>query len=147
MSLLEKIDQDLLEAIKKSDHFRRDTLRFLKSNLANLRISLQADKLTEDQIVLHIQKEIKQRKEAAEALNLAKAIDRAKKELEEIALLEIYLPKQLSESEIVKSIEEYLAQNPTTIKEMGKVMKELGEKLRGRADMSLVAQKVRQLLS
>jgi len=146
MSLLEQIDQDILEAVKKADTFRRDTLRFLKSNLANLRINLQTDKLSNDQIIVHIQKEIKQRKEAAEALKVAKAMDRAEKELEEIALLQIYLPKQLSESEVGKAIKEYLGQNPATSQDLGRVMKELGAKLRGQADMGQVAQQVRQLL-
>jgi len=147
MTTLERIDKDILEAVKKADTFRRDTLRFLKSNLANLRISLQTDHLTEDQIIVHIQKEIKQRKEAAEALREARANDRAAKELEEIAILQVYLPQQLSESELGQAIKDYLREHPSTMRDMGRVMKELGEKLRGRADMGRVAQMVRQLLS
>lgn len=147
MSLWKRLEQEIEIAVRSGDDFARDTLRFFKSNLGNLRINLQVNDLTDDHIISQAQKEIKQRKESAEALRQAGANDRADKELKEIDLLITYLPDQLSDAEVGATVLEYLKANPTTQKEMGSAMKELSAQLKGRADMGLVSKILRENLS
>lgn len=143
MSLLETIEADLIAALKSGDHFKRDTLRFLKSVLKNSEIE-SAGGLTDDRIVSLIQKETKKRSDAQEIYIKAGKTEMARNEAGEIELLKKYLPSQLDEAQLLPIISEYLTANPTEIGQIGTAMGVLSPKLKGRADMGLVSKILRQ---
>ncbi len=145
MSLLEKIDQELLVAMKAHEDLRRDTLRMLKSSIKNAEIE-KVRALSEDEIIAIVQKEVKRRKEAIEAYKAANKPDAQAQEEQEAAILNAYLPEQMSESEIRNTVSGYLEQNPTDISKIGQAMGQLNAQLRGKADMGVVSKILRELV-
>jgi uncharacterized protein YqeY len=141
MSILERVQADTREAMKAGERDRVGALRMLAS-------ALQQDaKLGDDDAVAVLHRERKRRLEAAEAFRKGGSEDRAAAEESEAALIETYLPAQLSEQELEElvagAIEESGAAGP---KEMGKVMSVLMPRVRGRADGKRVSAIARQRL-
>lgn len=147
MDLLNRIENDLLKAQKERNEFQRDTLRYLKSSIKNASIAKKTD-LTEDEIISVIQKEIKQRKDAAEQFTKANRPELVSKETEESTLLEQYLPSQLSDDELSKIISEVISEiGAIDKKDMGKVMNAVRPKVQGKAEGSRISQKVMEMLN
>ena len=141
MSILERVQADTREAMKAGERDRVGALRMLAS-------ALQQDaKLGDDDAVAVLHRERKRRLEAAEAFRKGGSEDRAAAEESEAALIETYLPAQLSEQELEElvagAIEESGAAGP---QEMGKVMSVLMPRVRGRADGKRVSAIARQRL-
>jgi uncharacterized protein YqeY len=141
MSILEQVQADTREAMKAGERDRVGALRMLAS-------ALQQDaKLGDDDAVAVLQRERKRRLEAAEAFRKGGSEDRAAAEESEAALIETYLPAQLSDQELDElvggAIEESGATGP---QEMGKVMSVLMPRVQGRADGKRVSAIVRQHL-
>jgi uncharacterized protein YqeY len=141
MSILEQVQADTREAMKAGERDRVGALRMLAS-------ALQQDaKLGDDDAVAVLQRERKRRLEAAEAFRTGGSEDRAAAEESEAALIETYLPAQLSDQELDElvggAIEESGATGP---QEMGKVMSVVMPRVRGRADGKRVSAIVRQRL-
>jgi uncharacterized protein YqeY len=141
MSILERVQADTREAMKAGERGRVGALRMLAS-------ALQQDaKLGDDDAVAVLQRERKRRLEAAEAFRKGGSEDRATVEESEAALIETYLPAQLSNQELDDlvngAIEESGATGP---QEMGKVMSVVMPRVRGRADGKRVSAIVRQRL-
>ena len=146
MGLKEKIMQDMKEAMKAKDTAKVSTLRLLISEIKNKEIDKRGE-LTDDEILAVIQKAVKQRKESIEQYEKAGRSDLVEKEKKELEILEAYLPQPLSEEELEAIIDEAIKEaQATSVKDMGKVMKIVMPKVRGRADDKIVNQKVREKL-
>lgn len=144
MSLREQISEDLKAAMKNGDRPRMDGLRFLLAAVKNAEID-KGRSLTDDELIQLLQKEAKKRKESVEEYQKAGRNDLADKELFELSLIEAYLPAQLSADEIRNEVEKVFQEvQPTSPKEMGKVMGILMKKLAGRADGKIVQQIVQE---
>jgi uncharacterized protein YqeY len=133
MSLTDRLSDDLKLAMKARDQLRMDAIRMVKAALQNKEIELKKD-LDEAEMSRVLLTLVKQRKEAAELYQKGKRDDLADKELKELAIIEAYLPKALSQEEIVQIVESAIRETgPVTVKEMGKVMKAVMAKLAGQA--------------
>jgi uncharacterized protein YqeY len=145
--LKKRVSDDLKQAMKSGDTVRRDTLRMLISSVNNAEIAKQAD-LEESDIFGVISKEVKRHQESIEAFKKGNREDLVAKETAELAILEVYLPKQMGREEVIAAAKEVItavgAQGPG---DKGKVMKELMPKLKGRADGKEINEVVTELLS
>jgi hypothetical protein len=133
MSLNDRLSDDLTQAMKARDQLRMDAIRMVKAALQNKEFELKK-KLDEAEMSRVLLTLVKQRKEAAELYQKGKREDLADKELKEIVIIEGYLPKALSQEEIIKIVESAIQESGTvTMKDMGKVMKAVMAKLAGQA--------------
>lgn len=146
-SLLERIDEDLKQAMRDRDETRKLTLRSAKTALTEAMKSGADHTLSEEQVIAVLQKEAKRRREAAAEYEKAGDATRAGSELAELAVLEVYLPKALSEAEIEEIAAAVIAEvGATSQKEFGKVMGPIMARVGGRADGKAVGAAVRKLL-
>lgn len=144
MSLKEQLDHDLKSAMRAKDENRLGAIRMLKAAISNYEISLPQGKVGTDADLLGVvEKQIKQRRESIEMYTKGNRPELAAKEQAEITVLEAYMPKQLSRTEISKEVEGIIAELGT--KEFPKVMKQAAGQLKGRADGKLVNEVVREL--
>lgn len=144
--MYEKINNDLKEAMKNQDKFTLSVLRMLKSTLQVEGISLKRE-LTDQDVLMVIKKNVKQRKDSIVEFEKYNKTDEIANLKKEIQVLEKYLPEELTEKQIDQEIENVFAiEKPTNMKDMGKIMKILTEKIGTVADMSLVSKKVKEKL-
>ena len=147
MDLQQKIDQDLIQALKSKDKIKSSVLRMLKSAIVTKQ-KQGKEQLTEDEAVKIISKEIAQRKEAAKMFEKAGRGEQADLENQELQLLQNYMPEQLSDEDLHKVIDEVISEiNAQAPSDIGKVMKEVMSKVSGKAEGSQVNQLVRQKLN
>lgn len=145
--LVLQIDVDLKQAMRDRDEVRKLTLRSVKTALTEASKEGADHTLSQERVIAVIQKEAKRRIEAAEIYRSAGDTARADAEMAELAVLEAYLPRQLSEAEIEVVAREVIAEvGATSPREIGKVMSPLMARLGGRADGKLVSSVVRRLL-
>ena len=145
--MFEKVNNDLVAAMKSGDKFTLSVLRMLKSALQNEKIAKNHD-LDENEIIAVIKKQVKVRKDSLKEYQEYNREDLVEGLTKEIDILTKYLPEELSEEEIDKVINDVFTKlNPTSIKDMGNVMKELNALIATKADMSLVSKKVKEKLS
>ncbi len=144
--MFEKINNDMVLAMKEQRKFDLSVLRMLKSALQLEQINKKAD-LEDADCINVIKKQVKMRMDSiAEFKKFNKSEEVAKLE-KEVALLKTYLPEEMSETEIDACIEAAFKEvNPTSMKDMGAIMKNL-QSIASRADMSLVSQKVKEKLA
>lgn len=146
MSLKDKIREDLKNAMKSKDEVAVRTLRMVIAAIKNFEVEKMKEASDEDVIAV-LQKEAKKRKEAIEQYKAAERDDLASSEEAELKVIEKYLPEQMSEGEIKELAKEIIKQvGATTVKDLGKVMKEIMPKVKGKADGKLVNKIVRELL-
>lgn len=146
-NLKARIQEDMKAAMRAKEQLRLGTIRMLMAAIKQREIDDRTT-LNDAQILSVINKMIKQRHDAADQFQAASRQELADKENMEIAVLETYLPAQLSESEIQQAIRAAIAStNATSMKDMGKVMSLLKTKLEGQVDMAVVSAKVKQDLS
>lgn len=144
MGLKEQLADDLKMAMKARDDQRVAAIRMLRDAIAKAELARPADKpMTETDLLSVVEKQVKQRRESIELFKQGNRLDLVEKEAAEIAVLEKYLPAQLSRDEVKREIVGIIAALGT--KEFPKVMKEASAKLRGRADGKLVNEVVREL--
>ncbi|MDZ7335382.1 MAG: GatB/YqeY domain-containing protein [candidate division KSB1 bacterium] len=147
MSLLEQLTEDMKQALKAQDKLKLSTVRMLISQLKNERIDSGAE-LTGDQELQVLMNAAKKRKEAIDAYQKANRSDLAEKEQQELAIIQQYLPAQLSDEQIAAKIDEIIAAvGATSLKDLGKVMAEAMKALKGKADGKKVQQLVREKLA
>lgn len=140
------ISEQLKESLKAGDRTRLATLRLLASSIKNREVEL-GHELTEEEFVEVVGREVKRRKEAAEAYLDAGRAELEERERAEQAILEAYLPEQLSEEELAKVVEEAIAATGASDpKEVGKVMAHVMGKHKGRVDGSTVNRLARERL-
>jgi uncharacterized protein YqeY len=147
MSLKEKLQSDLREAMRHKDETRKRTIRLALAAITNAEVA-QRKELDDPGILTVLAKEVKQRQESIVEYRRGGREDLVAQEEAEMALLQTYLPRQLSQEEIVVRAKETIQRlGATGAGQMGEVMKSLMQELRGQADGKLVNQVVRELLS
>jgi uncharacterized protein YqeY len=150
MSLTERIDADLKDAMRAREAMRLGVLRMLKAALKNTAIEkggaeAQLDDAEATQV---IRKQVKQRRDSFESFEKGGRPELAEKEKAEIAILEQYLPAQIGAEELSRLVREAIAEAGATSKaQMGAVMKALGPKVAGRADGRTISQEVQKQLA
>ncbi|PIJ60699.1 GatB/YqeY domain-containing protein [Mesotoga sp. H07.pep.5.3] len=150
MTLYDRIQQDMKEAMKARDSLKTNTLRSVISSVKMYLASSEearSGELTDEIVIGLVRKEAKKREESIEAYRKAERNDLVQSESEELEILKSYLPEEMSPDEIravaLKTIEDLKANNPS---DLGKVMRELMVRLKGRVDGKLVNKIVRELL-
>jgi len=147
MSTVERVEKDLVAALKAQDTLKLSVLRMMKAALMNKKVEL--GKAVDDQEALAVLRTLaKQRRESVEAFRKGKRDDLADKEEAEIKIVEAYLPAAVSEEEIDAAVAAAIAETgANTAKDLGKAMKAAMAKLAGKnADGKLVSEKVRAKL-
>ena len=146
--MFEQINKDLTESTKAKDTFRTSVLRMLKSAIIYEKTNGEKHDLTDEDISSIIKKQVKMRKSSMEEYISYNRQDLADSLEKEIELLNTYLPKELSEDEINKIIDEAIKEiNPDGMKGMGLVIKAVKEKCGVSADMTYVSKTVKEKLS
>lgn len=145
--LLKKLQEEMKKAMKSGEKDRLSTIRMLISEIKKVQIDKKKD-LTDEEIIQLLQRYAKQRKEAIQQYKKANREDLVEKEEKELKVVEEFLPEQLSEQEIENIVQETIEEiGASSLKDMGKVMKVVMEKVKGRADGSIVSKIVKQKLS
>ena len=148
--LYEKISNDMKEAMKNHDKESLSTLRLLKSaiDLYLVNNKLERNHASDDIVIDVVSKQVKTHKESIEEFKKGNRQDLVDNLLREINLLSKYLPKQLTKEEITAEIDKVFDKiKPTSMKDMGLIMKELTPIFRGKADMKTVNEIVRSKLN
>jgi uncharacterized protein YqeY len=147
MSMIERMEDGLKQARLARDDARRDALSLLLSSLRSAEKDLQRP-LAEDEELQVLQRERKRRVEAAEAFRGGAREESALKEESELAILEEFMPSQLSEDEIEDIVDDAIAEvGATSLRDLGRVMADVMPQVAGRADGSVVSQLVREKLA
>lgn len=147
MTLLEKINNDMITYMKSKDSFSLGVIRMVKGAIQLEKINKKRD-LTDDEVISVISKQIKMRNDSINEFAKANREDLIEQNKKEIALLSTYMPAQLSELEINKIIDDaFNTVNPTSSKDMGLIMKEVSPKLKGKADMGKVNNIIKERLA
>jgi len=156
-----RINEDLKEFLKAGKSFEAGVLRLMVAALKNKEIANRGlvrtergqtqmnnqEKLTDEEIVDLLMKEVKKRKEAAEVYKKGNREDLAENEMKELAVIKKYLPEELSAEEVGKIIDKAIAvTGATSLKEMGKAVAEAAKELKGRADMAEVSKAIKEKL-
>ena len=145
--MFNNIKKDLISAMKEQDKFKLSVLRMLKSALEAEEINKKSE-LTEDEVLNVIKKQVKVRSASLEEYKEYGRNDLADNLQKEIDILKTYLPEELSHEELLKIIDEqFNIINPTSMKDMGTVIKAVSNIVGTRADMSEVSKIVKEKIS
>ncbi len=144
--MVEKLKTDMIEAMKNHEKERLTVLRMVKSAMDLEHIDRKRE-INDELLVDVVNKQIKMRKDSISEFEKGNRSDLIEKTQAEIDILMAYLPEQLSNEEIAKIIDEaFLVVKPEGAKDMGKVMKEVTPKLKGKADMKEVSNIIKEKL-
>jgi uncharacterized protein YqeY len=147
VNLKEKINGEMVSAAKAKDKIKLSAIRMIKSALHNKEIDLKRE-LNDEELLQVLSSIVKQRKDSIEQFRNGGRLELAEKEEKELAVVQFFMPEQLSEEEIEKEIEKAIEDvGAVSIKEMGKVMKVVMPRFTGRADGKIVSEKVKAKLS
>jgi uncharacterized protein len=145
-TIAERLVSDLGTAMREKDAQRRDVLRYLRSEVKNVEID-KGRELTDDEVLQVIQRQIKQRRESAEQFEQGKRQDLVDAENAQIAILEQYLPPQLSQEELEQMASDLAAQlDLAGARDMGKLMGPLREQVGSRAEGRAISDAARKVL-
>lgn len=151
MSLKERIDQDLKEAMKSGDKNRLNTIRSIRAALLEKEVSIRVGgkaELSDEQELEVVMNLAKKRKDSIQQYQDAGRKDLAEVEQAELAVITTYLPAQMPDEEIEAAVRDIIAQvGATSMKDMGKVMGAAMKKLKGKADGGKVQEMVKSALS
>ncbi len=146
MSLTEKINADIKTAMLAKEKEKLEALRAIKAGI--LLAQTSGEPVTPESEVKMLQKMVKQRRESAEIYKTQNRDDLVKIELDQAAIIETYLPAQMSQEEIIVVVKKIIAQTgATSAKDMGKVMGIASKELAGKADNKIVSTIVKELLN
>ena len=147
MTLITELEQEVKDAMRAGDAERRDALRLILASLKSAEKELLRP-LSEDEELQGLQRERKKRIEAADAFRSGGREEQAEKEEAELEVLEEFMPEPLSEDELERIIDDAIAENgATSMRDMGRVMKDVMPQIAGRADGSTVSQLLREKLA
>lgn len=150
MGLKEQIGEDIKTAMKAKDKLRLQTVRSIKKAILDKEVELRPkgqDALTPEHEIELLTQQAKQRRDSIEQFTNAGRDDLAEKESQELAIIETYLPEQVSDEEVTKIIDELIASSgATTIKDLGKVMGPAMKQLKGKADGKKIQEIVKSKL-
>ncbi|NEX13191.1 MAG: glutamyl-tRNA amidotransferase [Prosthecochloris sp.] len=151
MVIKKRIDQDLKEAMKSGDKNRLNTIRAIRAALLEKEVSIRVGgiaELTEEQELEVVLSLAKKRKDSMQQYQDAGRQDLADTEKAELAIIETYLPARMSDEEVEAAVREIIGQvGATSMKDMGKVMGAVMQKLKGKADGGKVQEFVKSVLS
>jgi uncharacterized protein YqeY len=147
MSLIERLEGELKEAMVARDAERRNTLRLILASLRGAEKELQRP-LHDDEELQVLQRERKRRGEAAEAFRDGGREEQAEAEERELAVLEEFMPAPLSEEDLEEIVDDAIAEvGATSMRDFGRVMADVMPQVSGRADGSAVSQLVKEKLA
>ena len=147
MTLIEDLGDDVKDAMRAGDTARRDALRLILASLKSAEKDLLRP-LSEEEELQVLQRERKKRIEAAEAFRGGGREEQAAKEEAELAELEEFMPEPLTEEELERIVDDAIAENgATSMRDMGRVMKDVMPQISGRADGAAVSQMLREKLA
>jgi len=147
MTLKEKLLSDMKEAMKSKDSLKLGTIRSVISAVKNQEIDLKKD-LNEEEVFAIISREVKKRKEAASLYEQGKRLELKEKEIQEMGVLQSYLPKQVSEESLRQRIQEVIAEtNAKSMQDFGKIMKIMVPEFKGKADNALIKELANEYLN
>ena len=145
--MVEKLDKDMIEAMKSKDKEKLTVIRMVKASLKQEQIDHKKE-INDDLLIDVVNRQIKMRKDSISEFEKGNRTDLIAKTQAEIDVLMNYLPEQLSTEEVNKVIDEIFAEiNPIGPKDMGKVMQQATAKLKGKADMKEVSTIIRERLN
>ena len=149
MNLFDTISGDIKAAMLARDKVRLETLRGVKKEFLEAKTAKGGDGgLSDDAAMKILVKMHKQRKESAAIFSQQNRQDLAENELAEAAIIEEYLPKQMTEEELTAALKEIIAQTgASSAKDMGKVMGVATKQLAGKAEGKAISAKVKELLA
>lgn len=144
--MVEKLKQDMIEAMKAKDKERLTTIRMIKGELDKEHIDKKCE-INDELLIEVVTRGIKQRKDSISEFEKGNRSDLIEKTQSEIDILQNYLPEQLSEDEVITIIDEAISLiHPGGVRDMGKVMKEVTPKVKGRTDMKKVSEIIKSKL-
>ena len=147
MTLIDELGDDVKDAMRAGDTARRDALRLILASLKSAEKDLLRP-LSEEEELQVLQRERKKRIEAAEAFRGGGREEQAAKEEAELAVLEEFMPEPLTEEELERIVDDAIAENKaTSMRDMGRVMKDVMPQISGRADGAAVSQMLREKLA
>lgn len=147
MSLLERLNNDMKQAMRNKEKEQLSVIRMVKASLQNEAIKFGKELTEEDELTV-ISRELKQRKDSLHEFEQAGRPDLVDKIQRELAVLAVYMPEQLTEEKLTEIVKETIAEVQASSKaDMGKVMSAIMPKVKGKADGSLVNKLVLQNLS
>jgi len=145
--MLEKIKADLNQALKDKDEIKISVLRMLISEIHNKEINKKSEKLADEEVVGVIRQQVKKIKESIDAYKQGKRDDLVQRESQELDILNKYLPQEMSENDLEKTVKEIIADVKTSgPQDFGKVMSEAMKRLSGRVEGARVSEMVKKLI-
>ena len=143
----ERILNDLKEAMKAQDKEKLSVIRMLKGSIQMEELNKKHE-LTDEEVINVVTKEIKSRRDSIKEFEKGNRNDLIEKTEAEIDILKVYLPEQLSEEEVLQIINEaFDIVKPESPRDMGKIMKEVSPKLKGKYDMGKASSIIKEKLS
>ncbi|MCT7471872.1 GatB/YqeY domain-containing protein [Aliarcobacter cryaerophilus] len=147
MSLKEKLNEDLKQAMRDKEVVKRDSIRAINTMIKQVEVD-ERRVLDDAEVIKLVQRGIKQREEAISQYSAAGRDDLVQKEQEQVDVFMLYLPKQLSDEELENGMKEIISEvGATSLKDMGKVMGVASKKFAGVADGKRINEMVKKLLS
>jgi uncharacterized protein YqeY len=145
--LISNVKKQITEAMKAGDELRLSTLKMLLAALTNAEIDKKREKLTENEELKIVKSEAKKRKDAIVLYKQGKADDKAKREEEELRILQEFLPEEMEESELVSIVNQAIKDTgASSMADMGKVMEMVMGKVKGQAGGDRVSALVKERL-
>jgi len=146
MTLEERLKADLVNAMKAKDKKKLEVIRMVKAAIDLEHINKKCD-ITDELVLDVLNKQIKMRNDSLTEFEKASRQDLVDKTKEELEILMTYMPEQLTEEEIEQELDKIFEEvKPEGARDMGKVMKEVGSRLKGKADMKLLSSKIKERL-
>lgn len=146
MSLKAKLMEDLKASMKNKDILRKNTITMVRAGIKQIEVDERIE-LDDDAIIQVISKQLKEKRNAIEEFKKGNRDDLVQQTEDEIAVLLEYLPEQLTEEELTHIVSEVIESGGYTMKDIGKIMKEVMPKVQGRADGKMVNGIVRKILA
>jgi uncharacterized protein len=147
-TIRERLDADLKDAMRAKDQLKLDTIRAVKSAVKYKEVEGEAKVLDEPAIIGVLTSMVKQRRDSIEEFTKAGRTELADKEAKEIAILQAYLPKQLSAEELTAEVAKAIGEaGAKSMKELGAVMKIITPRLKGQAEGKAISDEVKAQLS
>lgn len=148
MTLEEKINQDYVAAMKARDQERSSCLSFLRAQVKNIKIDKRIEQVSDEEVIAVIKKQVKQRLDSIKQFTDGGRPELAAKEESEMTILKSYLPAEMSADALKSVIEAVIKETgASSIKDMGKVMKDVLAKVAGQADNQTVGVLVKERLT
>jgi len=147
MSLEDKINQDYIAAMKARDTARSSALSFLRAQIKNVKVDKRIDKVPDEEVLAVIKRQIKQRLDSIKQFEDGGRGDLAEKEKSEMVLLQVYLPAQMPQEQLKVIVEQAIKDTQAaSVKDLGKVIKEVVLKAAGKADNQAISTLAKEYL-